>query len=199
MNTEPQGYDIMAGIRANIATLMRLRGASAAGVARGANLNESSVRDINRGRSNNTGIVTLQKIAASFGVPLGALLGLESAAPSLGQGGEGAETQNPFFVAEVEAPNDAQELAAAQQKQLRHAERSAMLALAWENRALACAEQNDAYRHFQLNAFDHMRVAHGMLALAGVTGPERQALDSADKVLKFVAESAVEYDAEMGA
>lgn len=56
--------DLLDTLTSRLKDLMREKGVKAAPLARSANLNESAVRDILRGRSKNPGIVTLQKIAS---------------------------------------------------------------------------------------------------------------------------------------
>lgn len=56
--------DIIQTLQSRLNVLMREYRIKAAPLARAADLNESAVRDILRGRSKNPGIVTLQKIAA---------------------------------------------------------------------------------------------------------------------------------------
>ncbi|MEO1291975.1 MAG: helix-turn-helix transcriptional regulator [Pseudomonadota bacterium] len=60
--------DIMDRLNQRLRELMAESGIKAAPLARKANLNESAVRDILRGRSKNPGIVTLQRIANVLGL-----------------------------------------------------------------------------------------------------------------------------------
>lgn len=64
--------------------LMNDRGIRPAPLARNADLNESAVRDILRGRSKNPGVVTLHKIAAVLGVATSELFEPSEQLPVLG-------------------------------------------------------------------------------------------------------------------
>lgn len=70
---------IMDAVRANIRRLMAERGVRPAPLARRAGLNEGAVRDILRGKSNNTGIVTLARLAEALGVEIAEMIEPEAA------------------------------------------------------------------------------------------------------------------------
>lgn len=99
--------DIIATLTERIKTLMREHRVKAAPLARRAELNESAVRDILRGRSKNPGIVTLYKIASVLNLRPSALYEAAQFWPLVGSvtadgaieetsDGEGG-VENPFF------------------------------------------------------------------------------------------------------
>lgn len=95
--------------------LMKEHGVKAAPLARRAQLNESAVRDILRGRSKNPGIVTLTKIAGVLNLRPSALYEEDQSWPVLGaiegdgqlrdlddSDGQAGRVLNPFFAMRVE-------------------------------------------------------------------------------------------------
>ncbi|MEM1422223.1 MAG: helix-turn-helix transcriptional regulator [Pseudomonadota bacterium] len=80
---------VLETLNARLLTLMKERGFRPAPLARNADLNESAVRDILRGRSKNPGIVTLHKIASVLGVATSELFEPAEQIPIVGWVGDG--------------------------------------------------------------------------------------------------------------
>lgn len=102
--------DIVDTLTDRLRTLMKEHRVKAAPLARKANLNESAVRDILRGRSKNPGIVTLKKIASVLNLRPSALFEADQAWDITGvitangaieapekSGEEVSAIENPFF------------------------------------------------------------------------------------------------------
>lgn len=102
--------DIVDTLTDRLKVLMREHRVKAAPLARAAQLNESAVRDILRGRSKNPGIVTLKKIASVLNLRPSALFEAGQGWPVVGEiGADGvitsvssdevrpSEVENPFF------------------------------------------------------------------------------------------------------
>ncbi|MEL6977713.1 MAG: helix-turn-helix transcriptional regulator [Pseudomonadota bacterium] len=107
--------DIVDTLTDRLRVLMKEHRVKAAPLARAAELNESAVRDILRGRSRNPGIVTLKKIAsvlnlrpsalfeAGQGWPIVGVVGAEGVITTTADEARAEYVENPFFAYRSEA------------------------------------------------------------------------------------------------